>query len=131
MLAIPLTIKTENLISDSNLKLMKKNCILINVGRGRVVNQKALYEHLLANPTFKTGIDVWWKYPEPGKPFAQDYPFFDLPNFIGSPHVADAVPESHEIALETAVQNIERYLKGEELRGIAKREDYLGLSTTK
>ena len=50
-----------------------------------------------------------------------------LPNFLGSPHNADAVPESHESAVE-CVRNIERYLKREPLKGLAKRQDYEGLS---
>jgi len=127
VIAMPLTVSTMNLINASNLRLTKSNCILINVGRGRIVNEKALYDHLRANPSFKAGIDVWWKYPAPGSPFAQDFPFLDLPNFLGSPHNADAVPESDELAIENAVRNIERYLKREPLKGLAKREDYVGL----
>jgi phosphoglycerate dehydrogenase-like enzyme len=129
VIAMPLTVSTMNLINASNLRLTKSNCILINVGRGRIVNEKALYDHLRATPSFKAGIDVWWKYPAPGAPFAQDFPFLDLPNFLGSPHNADAVPESDELAVENAVRNIERYLKREPLKGVANREDYEGLKT--
>ena len=126
---MPLTVGTMNLINESNLRLTKANCILVNVGRGKIINEKALYDHLRANPSFKAGIDVWWKYPAPGAPFAQNYPFLDLPNFLGSPHNADAVPESHELAVKNAVRNIERYLKREPLKGLAKREDYIGLKS--
>jgi phosphoglycerate dehydrogenase-like enzyme len=129
VIAMPLTVSTMNLINASNLRLTKSNCILINVGRGRIVNEKALYDHLRATPSFKAGIDVWWKYPAPGAPFAQDFPFLDLPNFLGSPHNADAVPESDELAVKNAVRNIERYLKREPLKGVANREDYEGLKT--
>lgn len=129
VVALPLTLKTRNLINESNLRLTKSNCILINVGRGAVINEKALYNHLYSNPSFMAGTDVWWKYPSQGKPFAQDYPFLELPNFLGSPHIADGVPESHDLAVENAVRNIERYLKGEPLKGLAKREDYIGLKS--
>jgi len=129
VLAVPLTLHTLNLINKSKLDLMKKNCILINVGRGWIVNEKALYDHLVENPSFKAGIDVWWRYPEPGKPFAQDYPFFGLPNFLGSPHIADHVPESDGLGIESIVRNLERYLNGEPTKGAVKREDYLGLKS--
>jgi phosphoglycerate dehydrogenase-like enzyme len=129
VIAMPLTVSTMNLINESNLRLTKPNCILINVGRGKIVKEKALYDHLRAHPSFKAGIDVWWKYPDPGGPFAQNYPFLELPNFLGSPHNADAVPESQDLAVENAVRNIERYLKREPLKGLAKREDYIGLKS--
>jgi phosphoglycerate dehydrogenase-like enzyme len=129
VVALPVTVKTLNLINESNLRLTKANCILINVGRGPVINEKALYDHLRVNPSFKAGIDVWWKYPAPGGAFAQNFPFLELSNVLGSPHNADSVPESHELAVENAVQNIERYLKGLPLKGVAMREDYLGLKS--
>jgi len=129
VIATPLTVNTENLINDSNIGLTKVNCILINVGRGPIVNEKTLYDHLRSNPSFKAGFDVWWKYPTPGKPFAQDFPFLDLPNFLGSPHNADAVPESHDLAIGNAVRNIERYLKREPLKGLTKKEEYKGLKS--
>jgi phosphoglycerate dehydrogenase-like enzyme len=130
VLALPLTVKTLNLINESNIVLTKEDCIFINVGRGPVVNEKALFDHLSSHQSFKAGVDVWWRYPtSKGSRFAQDFPFFDLPNFLGSPHNADAIPESHEHAIRNAVDNIMRYTKREPLTGLAKREDYLGLKS--
>jgi phosphoglycerate dehydrogenase-like enzyme len=128
VIAIPLTIKTINLINESNLALTKPRCILINVARGPIINEKALYDHLRANPGFKAGLDVWWRYPSSSKePFSQHFPFFDLPNFLGSPHNSGDIPESEELALNNAIKNIERFIRREPLKGIAKREDYLEL----
>jgi phosphoglycerate dehydrogenase-like enzyme len=129
VIALPLTIHTKNLFDLERLNLLPRDCILVNVGRAKIIDQSALYRFLLSHPTTKFATDVWWRYPskEPGK-FSQDYPFFDLPNFTGSPHDADIVPEANEIALDNAVMNIARYLKHETLRGIAKKSDYLGLN---
>jgi phosphoglycerate dehydrogenase-like enzyme len=129
VVSLPLTVKTLNLINESNLKFVKESCLFINVARGPIVNEKALYDHLREHPSFKAAFDVWWKYPAPGEKFAQNFPFFDLPNFLGSPHNADAVPESDDLALESAIANIERYLRRKQVKGLVDREDYLGLKS--
>ena len=129
VVTIPLTRETENLIGADELGLMKKNAILINVGRGPVINQKALYQQLKAIPEFRAGIDTWWYEPQKNEAFAQDYPFFELTNIIGSPHCADHVPGAIPYATRKALENVRNYLTGKELRGVINRADYLALST--
>jgi len=122
----PLTRKTRNLIGKRELEWMKPDAILINVGRGDVINQKALYEHLRSNPDFRAGIDTWWSEPSSHGEFKLEYPFFELPNLMGSPHTADHVPDSMPNATRKALENVINYLDGKEVRGLLKREDYLG-----
>lgn len=124
VLTVPLTKQTLHLISRRELQLMKPDTILINVARGKVIDQEALYEHLLAYPSFRVGIDTWWS--EPGDPdgFKLDYPFFELPNLIGSPHNADDVPGATLAATKLAVSNIGRFLKGDFVRGVVDRTNY-------
>ena len=124
VVATPLTRETENLIGEDELGRMKKNAILINVGRGAVINQEALYKHLKATPEFRAGIDTWWSEPLEHEAFAPEYPFFDLPNIIGTPHCADHVPGSIPYATRKALENVRNYLTGGELRGIINREVY-------
>jgi glycerate dehydrogenase len=121
----PLTRETENLIGKEELGRMRKNAILINVGRGAVINQEALYKHLKATPEFRSAIDTWWSEPAEHEAFVPEYPFFDLPNIIGTPHCADHVPGSIPYATRKALENVRNYLTGKELRGLIKREDYL------
>ena len=126
VLATPLTRATRNMIGKIELEWMKENAILINVGRGDVINQKALYEHLKSHPEFQAGIDTWWSEPdEPGR-LKLEYPFFKLPNIIGSPHCADHVPGAMSHATRCALENIKNFLLGKELRGLLNRDDYLG-----
>ncbi len=121
----PLTRETKDLIGKKELGWMKKDAILINVGRGDVINQKALYEHLKAHPDFRAGIDTWWSEPVGQEDFKLDYPFFDLPNIIGSPHIADHVPRSMPYATRRALENVRNFLTDGRLRGILNRDDYL------
>ncbi len=125
VVATPLNRQTRNLIDKRELEWMKPDAILINVGRGSVINQKALYEHLKSNPDFRAGIDTWWSEPTSHGEFKLEYPFFELPNLIGSPHVADHVPDSIPNAARKALENVRNYLCGREVQGLLKREDYL------
>jgi len=124
VLAVPLDRHTRNLIGPSELKLMKPDVILINVARGDIINQKALYEHMASHPEFRAGIDTWWSEPASHGAFKLEYPFFDLPNFIGSPHNADIVPDAMLTATRLALNNVKNFLQGHRVKGILNRKDY-------
>ena len=85
IITLPLTPETRGLIDRRRLKLMKKDALLLNISRGKIIVEKDLYEHLKENPDFMAAIDVWWHY---GKEFKQEYPFGALSNIILSPHCA-------------------------------------------
>ena len=125
VLTVPLTKQTLHLIGRHELQVMKPDGILINVARGKVVEQQALYTHLKTTPSFGAGIDTWWS--EPGDPsgFTLDYPFFNLPNLVGSPHNADDVPGVMTAATKIAAENIRCFLEGKAIRGIVDRADYI------
>jgi len=128
VITLPLSVSTFHLIGETEFRAMKSNCILVNVSRGYVIDEQALYEHLKRTPTFSSGVDVWWHYSRgSGQKFAQKFPFFELPNFLGTPHDSGFVPETDEIAYRSAVENIGRYVRNEPLHGVMNRNDYLGL----
>src|SRR6266704_7116536 len=60
VLALPLTSQTARIMNAERLSEMKKDGILVNVARGELVDEKAMYEHLVANPNFRYATDVWW-----------------------------------------------------------------------
>jgi len=126
----PLTRETRNLMGKKELDWMKPDAILINVGRGDVINQQALYEHLESNPDFRAGIDTWWSEPVSHQDFTLEYPFCKLPNFIGSPHNADHVPGSIPHATRMALGNVKDFLLGKAIRGVLDRNDYLNPTRT-
>ncbi len=121
----PLNRSTKDLIGKRELEYMRKDAIFINVGRGGIINQKALYDHLQSHPDFRAGIDTWWSEPTDDNAFTLDYPFFELPNIIGSPHCADHVPRSMPNATRKALENVRNFLLGKEIGGRLNREDYL------
>jgi phosphoglycerate dehydrogenase-like enzyme len=125
VIALPLTRATRGLIGARELGLMKPDAIFVNVARAAIVDERALYEHLRDNPEFCAGIDAWWHEPGPGTAFYTDYPFFSLPNVIGSPHNSGIVAGVLQTAARRAAENVRRYLRGEPVTGLIHREDYL------
>jgi phosphoglycerate dehydrogenase-like enzyme len=90
IITLPLTKETNNMIGEKELALLPEHAVLVNVGRGAIVDQGALYYALRDGKLHSAGIDVWYNYPPdiesyPNTPPA-DYPFHELDNIVMSPH---------------------------------------------
>lgn len=125
VLSLPLTRDTRGLIGARELARMKPDAMLINIARGALVDETALYEHLRLHPKFQAGIDAWWREPFGSGAFQLNYPFFELPNMLGSPHNSTGVTGILTEAAERAAENIARFLRGEPIMGIVNPRDYL------
>jgi phosphoglycerate dehydrogenase-like enzyme len=127
VIALPLNRATRGLIGPGQLARMKEDAMLVNVARGPIVEQGALYRHLKAHPRFRAALDVWWRYPNDrrGGDASQDYPFHELDNFVMTPHVAGNVAEATAMTAHWVATNVRRYLRGEPVEGVVRREDYL------
>jgi glycerate dehydrogenase len=125
VLSIPYNKYTHNLINKEKLSIMKPNAILINLARGDIIVEKDIYEHLKNNPDFLFGTDTWWVEPFSHGRFEIHYPFFDLPNFLGSPHNSAIVKNVMENAAIFALSNIKHFVENKPIKGIVKREEYL------
>ncbi len=124
VIALPLTRLTAGLIDSRRLGLMKPNCVMVNVGRGDIVVEKDIYEHLVRNREFFYATDVWWS--RNGKEsFSPDSGILELENFIGVPHISG--PSAHATGQpgRMAVENLTRFLKGEKVSNVVKRSDYI------
>lgn len=113
ILSTPLTSATRALVDARALGLMKRDAILINLARGEIIDEAALYAHLQQHPDFTACLDAWWIEPVRHGTFRTDHPFLNLANVIGSPHNSASVAGWRDVALRRAVANCRRALMGE------------------
>ncbi|CAF3792398.1 unnamed protein product [Rotaria sp. Silwood1] len=121
IIALPDTDETNNLIGTKELELLGKNkkSVLVNIARGAIINEEALYNALKNNVIAGAALDVWYNYhPESdgdGKKYLYDskkFPFHELDNVILSPHRA-ASPHDDLKRWDEVIENISRFANGE------------------
>ncbi len=106
----PLNDKTNNLITMKELKIMKKNLILINTARGGIVDENDLTKALKQKIIAGAGIDVTTS--EPPKKSHAYYSILNKTNFIWTPHTAWASNETLQEAINQLIKNINSFYKG-------------------
>lgn len=99
MVLTPYTKETHHLISERELKLMKETAVFINVSRGGIVDEKALYEALLQKDIWAAGLDVFQE-----EPVSLDHPLLTLPNVVALPHIASASIKARHEMLQTNLE---------------------------
>lgn len=116
ILSLPLTPESEGLVNGEFISWMKSDSILVNISRGRIVNEKALFDALRDNRIRGAGLDVWWRYPKKwggkGNP-PSDVPFQELDNLVASPHRAGYSENTEREYFQFAGENILRFIQGE------------------
>ena len=89
-IALPLTAETEGLIGAAAIENLPPSCVLVNIARGAIVDEGALYLALKEQRIAAAGIDVWYHYPSTAESRANTppsrYPFHELDNVVMSPH---------------------------------------------
>lgn len=103
----PLTESTRELINKNTLKKMKKGAVLINTGRGPLVNEQDVADALKSGQLGAYGADVMVSEPP-----AEDNPLFKQPNAYITPHIAWATKEARKRLLQICVENIRAFLEG-------------------
>ncbi|MDO7909761.1 D-glycerate dehydrogenase [Pseudomonas sp. 22-AL-CL-001] len=106
-LTVPLNASTEGLIGARELALMKPESILVNIARGRVVDEAALVEALQARRIRGAGLDVFVQ-----EPLSVDSPLLGLDNVVATPHIGSATHETREAMARCAVENLLEALAG-------------------
>ncbi len=126
VLCLPLTRATEGVIGAEQLAWLREDAILVNVARGELIDQRALYNCLRDNPDISAGIDAWWVEPFRHGKFKLEYPLLDLPNVLGSPHNSPRSPGAELESVSHATDNIVRFLKAGKVTGLIdlKRDTY-------
>jgi phosphoglycerate dehydrogenase-like enzyme len=126
LISAPLSQTTRGIMGARELGLMKDDAILLNLARGELIDEAALYAHLRAKPSFTACIDAWWVEPVRHGEFRMEQPFMALPNVIASPHNSASVPAWRSVALARAVANCRRALLGEPVQHLLGAEESLG-----
>ena len=107
-LTCPLTPKTENLIDTKALAAMKPSAYLINVARGKVVNEPALIEALQAKRIAGAALDCVWEEPLPATSG-----LWSVPNVLITPHTAGETRRFEDNVLDLMMENLDRMWRGE------------------
>lgn len=102
----PLTADTHHLVNESRLKLMKPTAILINTGRGPLVNEQDLANALNNGTIYAAGVDVLSTEPP-----RADNPLLSAKNCFITPHIAWATQEARQRLMEIACNNVEQFIK--------------------
>jgi phosphoglycerate dehydrogenase-like enzyme len=116
VVAVPLTRDTRALVGEAEIGVMKSTAVLINVGRGAVIDEAALIRALGDKRIRGAALDVFEREPLP-----KGHPLFGLDNVLISPHCADNTSDWLEQATQFFIENFERFRRGEPLRNVVDK----------
>lgn len=111
----PLTPSTQEMVNAERLKLMKPNAILINTGRGPLINEQDLANALNESKILAAGLDVLSTEPP-----TSTNPLLSARNCFITPHIAWATKEARIRLMQIAVSNLEGYINGHIINNVAK-----------
>ncbi|MFI6125281.1 2-hydroxyacid dehydrogenase [Streptomyces sp. NPDC051064] len=117
VVTVPLSPATRGLIGPAELKAMGPGSFLVNVARGPVVQEEALYEALRSGAIGGAALDVWWSGP-PDPP--SRLPFHDLPNVLMTPHNSGHTTDTFAARAAEIADNIGRLRRGEPLVNVVR-----------
>jgi phosphoglycerate dehydrogenase-like enzyme len=116
VVATPLTAETRGLVGEAAIGAMKPQAVLVNVGRGPVVDEAALARALAERRIRGAALDVFEKEPLPPAS-----PLWGLDNLLLSPHCADNTPGWLEAAMRAFLGNLDRFRRGERLLNVVDK----------
>lgn len=116
VVAAPLTPDTRGLVSAQAIAAMKPDAVMINVGRGAIIDEPALIDALRHKRIRGAALDVFAEEPLPA-----GHPMYGLDNLLLSPHCADHTRTWIDDAMVFFTGNLERFLRGEPLRNVVEK----------
>lgn len=113
----PLTEETRDLFTREVFGRMKDTAVLVNAARGPVVNEKDLYDALVAGDIAAAGLDVF-----DHEPIDKSHPLLKLPNVVALPHIGSSSIETRMTMMSLCVDNIDLVLSGKEPKTLVNKE---------
>jgi phosphoglycerate dehydrogenase-like enzyme len=109
--------ETERLIDARRLALIKRSAFLVNIARGAIIDEDALYAALRDGTIGGAAIDVWWQYPNAAEPERRPsrHPFHELPNILMTPHCSGWTAGMVRRRWDEVAGNINRFVRGDPL----------------
>ena len=117
VVAAPLNAETRELIAEAEFAAMKPTAVIINVGRGPVIDERAMIKALSESKIKGAALDVFDEEPLPEK-----HPFYRLENVLLSPHCADHTPDWLDNAMRFFITQFERFRRGEPLLNVVDKK---------
>jgi phosphoglycerate dehydrogenase-like enzyme len=114
--AAPLTLETRGLIGGAQIAVLKPSAVVINIGRGPVIDEPALVAALESGKIRGAALDVFTVEPLPA-----GHAFYKLQNVLLSPHSADHTPGWRDRAFQCFLDNFARFRKGEPLENVVDK----------
>ena len=111
VLAVPLSEQTHRLIDREALAVLKPGCLIVNIGRGELIDEPALVEALESGHVGGAGLDVF-----AAEPLPDESPLWRMSNVIVTPHSSGTTPGNFHRASQIFVENVQRYVRGEPMR---------------
>ena len=122
VLSAPLTPATEGMLGRRELRLIGPDGVLVNVGRGPLVDEQALYESLREGDLRAAAVDVWYRYPSrDGRSAPSDLPFHELTNVLMTPHSSGVTVDTFQGRADDVTANVGRLVRGESLTNVVNR----------
>lgn len=119
IICLPHTPETEGLIGEEELALLPRDAVLVNVGRGPIIDEPALYDALRDGTVYAAGLDVWYDYPDDeaarSRTPPSNYPFQELDNVVMSPHRAGGSRETETKRMVHLAELLNAAARGEEM----------------
>jgi phosphoglycerate dehydrogenase-like enzyme len=117
VVSAPLTSETRNMIGKPEFAAMKTTAVIINVGRGPIIDEAAMINALFERRIKGAALDVFDQEPLPDR-----HPFYKLENVLLSPHCADHTPDWLDQAMQFFLKQFERFRKGEPLVNLVNKK---------
>jgi len=122
VVSVPLTAETQGIVGAHAFAAMRPNAVILNVGRGPTIDEKALYDALHGERIAGAIIDTWYRYPLPGQEevLPSALPFHELPNLIMTPHMSGWTHGTIRRRQRTIADNVMRRARGEACANVVR-----------
>lgn len=116
VLSLPLTQETHHIIGTDELRRMRSSSYLVNIGRGELIDEKALITALKEGWIAGAGLDVFEE-----EPLSPDSELWDMENVIATPHSSTGGDWADEAVCNLFVENLKRFMKGDKLLNVVDK----------